>query len=58
MPKIDPEKLPAEAWVPVTEEMLKDMYARHLQRKAKRSKPQTFMNGYGMVVKTRKKKHL
>ena len=58
MPKIDPEKLPAEAWVPVTEEMLKDMYARHLQQKAKRSKPQTFMNGYGMVVKTRKKKHL
>jgi hypothetical protein len=56
MSKIDPEKLPAEAWVPVTEEMLKDMYTRHLQRKANRKKSKTFMNGYGMIVSTRKTK--
>jgi hypothetical protein len=55
MSKVDPEKIPADEWVPVTEEMLLEMYNAHKQRKAKRNKPQTFNGGYGMVVKTRKK---
>lgn len=53
MAKIDPEKLPAEEWVPVTKEMLLEMYK---QKQAKRKKVQTFMGGYGMVVTTKKKK--
>lgn len=43
-------------WVLVDEKMLKEMYEKHLAKKAKRNKPKTFMGGYGMIVSTKKKK--
>jgi hypothetical protein len=56
MSKIDPEKIPADEWELVDEKMLLGMYNAAMDRKAKRNKPQTFMNGYGMVVSTKRKK--
>jgi hypothetical protein len=53
--RIGPEDDKSINWVPVEGKMLEEMYAAHIQRKAKRNKPKTFMNGYGMVMKTRKK---